>query len=445
MSAVIAIVGRPNVGKSTIFNRLIGKRQAIESGVPGTTRDRLYHMMEIDGYDCILVDTGGLEFSNTGDDIEDNVQEQSKIAIEGADVILFVIDIKSDLTSADFHAADILRKSKKTVILIANKCDNPTLTEQKYNLYELGFGEPVAVTAVHAAGFSELTGKIGDDLKKQGFKRTKRKEENENIIKIAFLGRPNVGKSTMINGLLGEERVVTSKTPGTTRDSTEIPFEYNDNKFLLIDTAGLRRRGKIEKGIEKFSMLRTLQSVELADICILLLDIEEGITNQDCHVSNYVLEQNKGLIIVVNKIDLFSGDEREEKENWMIAALRKKMAYIPWAPIVFTSAKKHKNIFKILELSEEIEKERKKVLKHEDLKIWLEDALTKHPPRGERGKRRFNVLDLKQTGENPPEITFYCNWPDIMHFSYGRYLENGLREKFGFNGTSLSLRFKKTR
>jgi len=424
MSAVVAIVGRPNVGKSTLFNRLIGKRRAIESNIPGTTRDRLYQLMELDGFKTLLVDTGGLEMGSTGEDIEDNVQEQSEIAIAGADVIVLVVDVRTDLTAEDFHAAMLLRKSKKPVVLVANKCDNPKLTEQRYNLYELGFGEPVAVTAIHTFGFSELESRIGDELKRLGFSRQENlPEEEEDRIKISFLGRPNVGKSTMINGLLGQERVVTSAKPGTTRDATEILFEFEDQAFTLIDTAGLRRRGKIQKGIEKFSVLRALQSVELADVCVLMLDMEEGVSNQDCHISQYILEQNKGLIIVVNKLDLYKGEEREEKENRMIHQLRQKMAYLPCAPVVFTSALRQKNIFKILELATRITAERKKEVAEDELKVWLHETLAKHPPKGARGKRRFNVLDVSQVSMNPPHFVFYCEWPEIMHFSYSRYLK----------------------
>lgn len=443
MSALVAIVGRPNVGKSTLFNKFLGKRQAIESNIPGTTRDRLYGKLEIAGYPTVLVDTGGLESRIPGEDIEANIQEQSKIAIDGADVILFVVDVRTDLTSDDFHAADLLRKSKKPVILIANKCDNPNFEEQRFNLYELGFGDPVAVSAIHAAGMDEIETRVEEELKNLKFTKNEFDEDYSDALKIAFVGRPNVGKSTMLNSIFGKKVVITSEKPGTTRDSTEIPFSYNEQKFILIDTAGLRRRGDIEPGIEKFSSLRALQAVEMADICILMLDFEEGVTNQDCHISQFVLEQNKGLILVVNKIDVLKGEEREQAENGFIYALKQNMAYLPWAPVVFASAKERKNIFKILDLSIEIFKERNKEISHPDLQIWLDAALKKHPANTKRGKHKFEIKDCEQMGTNPPMFLFTCYWPEIMHFSYQRYLENSLRESYGFAGTGLQLIFKK--
>lgn len=443
MSALVAIVGRPNVGKSTLFNRLIGKRRAIESNISGTTRDRIYASTKIDDYNVILVDTGGLDSSHKGDDIEDNIQEQSKIAINTADVILFVVDVRSDLTSDDFHAANLLRKSKKSVILIANKCDNPSIEEHRFNLYELGFGEPVAVTAIHSYGFDEIENRVVKELKKIDFKKAVNVEESNESIKIAFVGRPNVGKSTMVNAIFGDKVVITSDIPGTTRDSTEIPFKYNDENFILVDTAGLRRRGDIEKGIEEFSVLRALQAIEQADICVLMLDFEEGLTNQDCHVSEYILEQNKGLILVVNKIDKLKGEDRDDAENFYIHTLKSKMAYVPWAPVVFTSAIEKKFIYKILDLASSIYNERRRTVLAQDLNIWLDSAIKKHPPNSSRGKHKFAIKQVMQINTNPPEFLFNCNWPEVMHFSYGRYLENDLRDKFGFGGTALKLIFKK--
>lgn len=442
MSAVVAIVGRPNVGKSTLFNRLIGKRRAIESNVAGTTRDRIYDNVEIEGYSVMMVDTGGIE-TKTGSDIETNVQEQSKTAIEGADIIVFVVDVREELTAEDFHAATLLRKSKKPVILVANKCDNPKFEELRYNMFELGFGEPVAVTALHSFGIDELEGRIAEELEGLGYEKGEESVHDENRIRIAFLGRPNVGKSTMVNALFGKKMVVVSEVPGTTRDSTEIPFEYKDVPFTLIDTAGIRRRGKVEPGIEKYSILRSMQSVEQADICVLLIDALEGVTQQDCHVSEYILEQRKGLILVVNKMDQFKEKERDDKEHMMVHELRESMAYLPWAPVIFGSGLERRNIFQILELAIQITEERKRVIPPQDLKVWLSQALRKHPPRGSRGKHRFNVLSVEQVDILPPTFVFYCEWPEIMHFSYGRYLENELRGQFGFTGTSVRLIFRK--
>lgn len=440
MSAIVAIVGRPNVGKSTLFNRLTGKRQAIESNVAGTTRDRLYGHTKIAGVNVMLVDTGGLELNKHEGVIESNIQAQSQIAIDGADVILFVVDAKEDLTSEDFHAADLLRRSKKPVILVANKCDNSSLQDSVYNLYELGFGEPIAVTALHSYGFDAIEHAVSGEFTKLGFKANEPGAKKKGV-KIAFLGRPNAGKSTFVNALFGKERVVVSEIPGTTRDASYIPFEYEDQDFTLIDTAGLRRRGKIEKGIEKYSALRTMQAVDEADVCVLFIDATEGVTNQDCHVSEYVLESKKGLIIVVNKMDQFKGEARDTMENQLIYQLRNQMAYIPWAPVVFTSGLERKNIFRVLDLTQQIDQERRREISQEELNVWLDATLVKHPPKGQRGKRRFAIESVKQCGNNPPYFKFYCDWPQIMHFSYRRYLENQLREQFGFIGTSIVMKF----
>ena len=253
-----------------------------------------------------------------------------------------------------------------------------------------------------------------------------------------------MGKSTMINALFGKKKVVTSEVPGTTRDSTSIPFEYKDGKYTLIDTAGLRRRGKIEKGIEKYSILRTMQSVEQADVCVLMLDFEHGVTSQDCHVSQYILEQKKGLILVVNKVDIAKGKAREDLENSFVHKLRTKMAYLPWAPVVFSSALDRKNIFQILDLAGKISFERGKQVSQEDLNVWLDMTLAKHSPKGQRGKRRFDIVGIKQVGIDPPSFQFFCEWPEYMHFSYERFLENELRNQFGFTGSAIQFNFKKS-
>ena len=425
---------------------MVGRRAAIESEVPGTTRDRLYASLNLEGLSTLLVDTGGIELGKEENSLEANVQKQSQVAIEGADLILFVVDVRTELTSEDYHAADLLRKSKKPVILVANKCDNDRLEQGCFNLYELGFGEPLAVSALHSDGVDALMGQCSSHLLKLGFAPREQLEEKERRIKIAFLGRPNVGKSTMVNALFGKERVVTSERAGTTRDATEIPFEFDGVPFTLIDTAGLRRRGKIESGIEKFSVLRTMQAIYEADVCILILDFEEGIASQDCHVSQFILEEEKGLVLVVNKVDLEKGAEREAKENLYIHRLKRKMAYLPWAPVIFTSALERKNVFKVLELAVNAYEQRQKTITQDELDVWLYNTLRKHPPKGQKGKRRFEILRVKQGVHyegKAPSFVFECKWPEYMHFSYERFLENELRAKFGFVGTALKLIFRK--
>lgn len=443
MTAIVAIVGRPNVGKSTLFNRLLGKRKAIESSVPGTTRDRIYETMNIGEYEVLMVDTGGLELGKSEGSIEANVQDQSKVAIDGADVILFVVDVRADPTAEDFHAAELLRKSKKKVILVANKCDNPHYEELRYNLYELGFGEPVAVAALHSMGIFELEDAIEESLKEQGFEKGERQAQSNGRLRIAFLGRPNVGKSTMVNALFGKQRVVVSEVAGTTRDSTEVDFEYDGYPFTLVDTAGMRRRGKVEPGIEKYSILRTMQAVDNADVCVVMVDFSEGVMNQDAHVCEYILERKKGLFLVANKVDIIDADEREQAEHMFIHALKEKMAFLPWAPVVFASALERRNVFNILEIAMQIQEQRNRVIPKQELAVWLQMALDRHPPKGMRGKHKFAVLGVKQDGVQPPTFIFSCNWPEIMHFSYGRYLENELRAHFGFIGTPLRLLYRK--
>lgn len=444
MSLVVALVGRPNVGKSTLFNRLIGKRQAIESDVPGTTRDRLMAPLKIKGSTVLLVDTAGIQSTENPEDLDLNVQKQTEIAIEGADLILFITDIRYELTSEDFLAAEKLRRTKKPVFLIVNKCEKRNAEDSVPEFYRLGFGEPLALSALQGYGVIELEEKLEEWVEKvEKLNPDKHLLIEDEGIRLSFVGRPNVGKSTLINALLGEERVVASEVAGTTRDSTELHFKYEEAPFILIDTAGIRRRGKIEKGLEKYSVLRSYQSISDSEISVLLLDGEEGIKNQDCQISSFVLEANKGLILVLNKMDKYKGKEREERENQLIYELKTHMAYLPWAPVVFTSALERKNLFKILELAKQIHEERNKEIPEEELIDWLNRTLIKHPPHRYRGRRELKIHSVKQVAKNPPCFEFYCDWPQLLHFSYIRYLENELRAEFGFSGTSIELKFRR--
>ncbi|MDP2624777.1 MAG: ribosome biogenesis GTPase Der, partial [Candidatus Peregrinibacteria bacterium] len=338
MIPVVAIVGRPNVGKSSLFNRLVGKRRAIESSVSGTTRDQISHRVKLFEHDVILVDTGGLELDSEGD-IEADVQSQAQAAIQGSDLVVFVVDVTQNLTTTDFHGADLLRKSGKPTIIVANKCDHlARLEEGAYNFFELGFGEAVAVSAVHGSGLDVLRNTMDASLDSLGFKAEMDEELDHRYegLRISFAGRPNVGKSSLVNALFGKEKVIVSDIPGTTRDSVEVPFSYNDQPFVLVDTAGVRRRGKVEKGIEKYSVMRTLQSIDDSDVVVLMIDGSEGLYAQDLHVCEFVLKENKGLIVVVNKTDLF--EDQDETRAYFTRLLRRRMAFVPWAPVVFTSA-----------------------------------------------------------------------------------------------------------
>lgn len=434
----IAIVGRPNVGKSTIFNRLTGTRYAITSDIPGTTRDRVSKHFNCNGYQSVLVDTGGVEYGKK-ENIEADVQLQAELAIKEADVILFIIDSISELTVDDFTAAQILRKSKKPIVLVANKCDTPTIENLSYNLYELGFDAPVKVSAIHKHGIEELKSEIGKKLKKLKFKVKIQKSitEREDITQIAILGKPNAGKSSLVNGLLGSKRIIVSEIAGTTRDTTDTEVTFNEKKYNLIDTAGLRRRGKRSQGIEKYSSIRALGAVERSDIVILLIDGEKGITSQDPHVLQYALEAEKGLIIAINKSDLL---EKEDQER-IIGKLKRKFAFIPWASVIFISAKNRKNIFKIFELADSIMKERKKRIPTAKLNSFLQKITFKHPPASPKMKKPKFMYGTQADIQPPKFVIFFKNSANL-HFSYARYLQNELRKEYGFNGTAIHLKLR---
>ncbi|MBI4235708.1 ribosome biogenesis GTPase Der [Candidatus Peregrinibacteria bacterium] len=434
----IAIVGKPNVGKSTLFNRLIGKKHAITSEHAGTTRDRVSQNALINGFTCIMVDTGGLDYGKK-ENIEADVQSQANLAINDADITLFILDLSQNLTTDDFMAADILRKSKKPIILVANKTDNENIAENVYNIYELGFGEPVKISAIHKTGIDELKDQIEKDLKKLKFKK-KSPPAPKNVTNIAILGKPNAGKSSLVNSLLGAEKIIVSDIAGTTRDSIDTEFVHNDRTYNLIDTAGLRRPGKRGKGIEKYSALRCITAVERADIVILLLDGNVGITNQDSHIIKYALESQKGIILAINKIDLL--EKGEDIKNLIIRKLRQKFSFIPWAPVLFLSAKDKKNIYQIFQISDEISKERNKRIKTAELNNFFQKITHKHLPASAK-IRKPKFMYATQIDINPPKFALFFKNPETLHFSYPRYLENELRKEYGFTGTTIDLKFKK--
>lgn len=436
----IAIVGRPNVGKSTLFNRLIGKKHAIIADEAGTTRDRISMDFDCNGYNTTLVDTGGIEYGKQ-ENIEADVQMQAKAAIQDADLILFIVDSLQELTKDDFSAADILRKSKKTVMLVANKCDNQTIEDGVYNMYELGFGEPIKISAIHKGGIEELKSEMEKSLKKLKYKKNEKKKVDEKQISISILGKPNAGKSSLTNALLGLDKVIVSSIPGTTRDTVDIPITYNKKKYNLIDTAGLRRRGKIERGIERFSSLRCINAIDRSQVVVILIDGEKGVTNQDTHIAEYALKGAKGVIIAINKIDLF--EDKEEKKDRFITRLRKKFSFIPWAPVVFISAKDKINIYTILELADEIVEERRKRIKTSEINAFFQKITYKHMPASAKNKKPKFMYGT-QADINPPTFALFLKNSENLHFSYPRYLENEIRKEYGFNGTAIKLRFKNT-
>ncbi len=435
---IIAIVGRPNVGKSSLFNRLIKKRWAITSEVAGTTRDRIYHHAKINDLPAILVDTGGLEYGKK-ENIEADIQTQVRLAIADADLIYFVIDIKAGINISDFEAAKLLRKSGKEMIFIANKVDAKDADENLYECTKLGFGEPMAISAYHDLGVDALIDETEKRLKKMGFKKPPEETHQSDITNVCLLGKPNVGKSSLVNALLGKPKVIVSEIPGTTRDAIDTEITWNNRKFNLIDTAGLRRRGKIERGLEKLSTFRSLDAIERSDVVCLILDYSEGVTKQDQHIASFILEAGKGLVLIVNKCDLMKN--READEERMIGLLRHKYDFLPWAPVVFVSALKRTNVEKLLEISETIHAERFTRIDSDELQGFMKDVTYKHlPPITAIKKPKF--FSLEQTGVNPPTFIYWVNDPTTIHFSYRRYLENRLRERWPFTGTSLKIIFE---
>ncbi|MDP3976147.1 MAG: ribosome biogenesis GTPase Der [bacterium] len=431
MLPIVAIIGKPNVGKSTLFNRLVGYRKAITSPTPGTTRDR--HYAEIGGRKpYLLIDTGGIESKAEGV-IEESILAQAKLAIAEADLIVFLIDAKEAVTREDSHVASLLRKSGKKVISIASKCDSGQ--EDLSDILRLGFGQPLMLSATHKIGVEELQKLIGKNIPKG--KHTKVKDEKK--IRLAILGRPNTGKSSLINKIIGSEKLIVSDIQGTTVDSTDVDFEFEEKTFTLVDTAGIRRRGKIGKGIEKYSFLRSLQAHEQADVCVLLIDGKEGVTSQDQHVADYILQSYSGLILAINKLDLM--ESGEEARVSFLNHLHHKFEFVPWAPVVFISAKTGKNMEKILELAKEIKESRAQRIATSRMNRWLEMVVMKHFPTG-TGVKVPKLFYITQVDVNPPHFVVQVNNEEYFHFSYIRYLENQLRESFGFNGTAIKFQFR---
>jgi len=430
-NAKIAIVGRPNVGKSALFNRLIGKKIAITSEEAGTTRDRVKQEFLINGYKIELIDTGGLQVGKKIN-IEADTEKQAKIAIEEADIIIFVVDAISPLSSDDSLAASILRKSKKPVIFVANKCDNPNIEENIYGLYELGFDEPIKVSTIHRIGLDELEESITGLLKKLKIKKSTRKSKPEKSIAITIIGRPNVGKSSLVNAIIGEDRMIVSDIPGTTRDSQDIVIGYKETSIKLVDTAGLRRRGKIEKGIEKWSALRCKDAVDRSDIVIAVMDGTEPATSQDLHVLEIAINEKKGIIIAVNKDDLI------KQKDVVLGKIAARCEFLPWAPVVFISAKEKTNIWKLLDLAIQIDKSRNIKVPTSKLNTLLQKTVMNHFPASTQiGRTKF--FYGTQTGTNPPKFSIVFRNAKNLHFSYKRYLENAIRKEFGFEGTPISI------
>lgn len=426
---VVALVGRPNVGKSTIFNKIVGEKISIIEDTPGVTRDRIYSEANYKDYKFSVIDTGGIDASN--EKFNDNIKLQATIAIDEADVILFVVDGKETLTSNDFVVRDMLRNSGKPVIVVINKIDNKKTEENIYDFYELGFDNYIPVSGEHGIGFFELLEEIVSNFpKKDYFKEDKR-------LKFSVIGRPNVGKSSLINALLNEDRVIVSDVAGTTRDAVDTILKYNDEEFVIIDTAGMRKKGRIYENIEKYSYLRSMKAIDRSDICLLVINAEEGIIEHDKHIAGYVLEKGKGLIIVVNKWDTMEKPDIKE----YIKKIRNEFQFLSYAPIVFVSALTKKRIHtimpEVLKVSENIKRE----INTSVLNDVINDAYMLNIPPSYKGKR-LKIYFTNQSGTKPPKFTFHVNNKGLVHFSYERYLENKLRENFELEGTPIILQFK---
>jgi GTP-binding protein len=441
--ALVALVGRPNVGKSTLFNRIIGQRLAVVSEVPGTTRDRLYAEADWAGISFLLVDTGGLEITegrNTEPLSQDSerflplIRQQASIAIQDADVIVQVVDGQAGITAADQEVAAILRRSKKPVIVAVNKLESTRLWAGAYEFYELALGPIFPISALHGTGSGNLLDEIV-----QSIPLAPEEEEDDESIKVAILGRPNVGKSTLLNNLLGEDRAIVSPIAGTTRDATDTRFIWEDQEFTLIDTAGIRRRGKIDPGVEKYSVLRAIKALRRADVALILVDAEEGITSQDVHIAGMLIEETASTIVLVNKWDLVEKDSHTIYQY--TDDLRSSLSFMPFVPLLFVSAKSGQRISKIMPTVTEVYEARFRRIATSDMNRLMRDVIGKHPPPQKGGVRvKFNYAT--QASVNPPTFVFFVSKPEWVHFSYRRYIENQIREEFPFPGTPIRLFFR---
>lgn len=430
---LVAIVGRPNVGKSTLFNRLVGRPQAIVSEVAGTTRDRVTAEATWADRTFILVDTGGLEvFPET--DIWRQVKRQIEYALAEANVIVMVVDASEGVTASDRDVADLLRATGKPLVLAANKSDNPQREAAAVEFYELGVGDPIPVSAYHNIGMDELMARV-IELIPPGTEFP----EVEADLKLAIVGRTNVGKSLLLNAIAGEERAIVSEVPGTTRDTLDTLITYKDRSVLLIDTAGIRRRGSIEPGIERYSVLRSIRAIDRADVAILVMDATEVASAQDTHIAGYILDAYKGIILAVNKWDL--ARERGLARRDIERHVRERFKFASYAPICFISALRGEGIEELLDTALEVYKEWNKGVPRYDLRRTVMGAVAEHPPVSSSG-RPLRIYSVSQDQTGPPTFTFYVNRPDVVHFSYQRYLENTLRDAYEFKGSPLRLRFK---
>lgn len=429
---IVAIVGRANVGKSTIFNRIVGQRISIVEDTPGVTRDRIYADASWLTRDFKIIDTGGIELKNAS--FTEQIKMQAEIAIEEADIILFVVNGREGVTKEDLFVARLLQKSRKPIVLAVNKIDDQKFKDNIYDFYSLGIGDPIAVSGSHGIGIGDVLDEIIHQLPAVDEKK------EDDVIRFSVIGRPNVGKSSLTNAILGEERVIVSDIEGTTRDAIDTPFEKDGQKYCVVDTAGMRKKGKIYENVEKYSVLRALSAVEKSDVVLMVIDGNQGIIEQDKHVAGYAHEAGKAVILVVNKWDLIEKDSKTMKK--MESQIREQFKYLDYAPIIFVSAKDKKRVHLLLPMIQEVYANSQKRVATSVLNDVLIDAQTMNPTTTFNGGR-LKIYYANQVSVCPPTFVLFTNDPQYLHFSYKRYLENRLRDAFGFEGTPIHILCRK--
>lgn len=426
----VCLVGKPNVGKSSIFNRLIKENKSIIMDTPGVTRDRIYGKVEYNNKRFHLIDTGGISFGD--DDFQKDILAQATLAIDEADLVLFVVDGIEDIDASDRKVAEILHRSSKPVIVVVNKLDNDKRKDNLYNFYELGFSELIAVSASHNMGINELLNTITKDLPEEEIKE-------DNTIKFSIIGRPNVGKSSLINAILNEDRAIVSDIAGTTRDAIDTKFKYNHEDITVIDTAGMRKKGKIYESVEKYSLIRSLKAIDRSDVCVLVIDASTGIIEHDKHIASYALDAGKGIVICVNKWDTINNPDSDIR-HWK-EEIKNEFQFIPYAHVVFLSAKTKKRVSTLMPEVINAYNNNRKEVKTSLLNNIIMEAVSLHEPPSYKGKR-LKIYFVSQTGNCPPKFTFSVNNKGLVHFSYERYLENQIRNNIDFDGTPIILQFK---
>ena len=425
----VAIVGRPNVGKSTIFNRIVGERISIVEDVAGVTRDRIYSSADWLSHDFNLIDTGGIDIGD--EPFLEQIRSQAEIAIDEADVIIFLVNGREGVTDADEQVAKILYKTKKPIVLAVNKIDNPDMRDMIYDFYSLGFGDPYPISGSHGLGLGDLLDEVAKSFPEPGDEAIE-----DDVIRFSLIGRPNVGKSSLVNAFLGEDRVIVSNIPGTTVDAIDTAYEYDGQKYKIIDTAGMRKKGKVYENVEKYAVLRALKAIDRSDVVLIVINGEEGIREMDKRIAGYAEDAGKGVMFVVNKWDAV--EKNDKTMNKYIADIRDNFQFLDYAPISFVSAKTRQRVTTLFDKVKQISENHALRIQSSVLNEVVEDAVARNPAPSEKG-RRLRIYYATQVAIKPPTFVVFVNEPEIMHFSYERFLQNRLRESFGFEGTPIRL------